>query len=236
MPATTATRPGVRHERAECDGEPSTTSGLRKSVRGFLRRVLQGDLGEFRVVLGLIVIWAIFQSQEDRFLTSVNLTNLVLQMTAIGLISVGIVLVLLLGEIDLSVGAVSGLCASIMAVLVVKHGWSPYLGDRRRDRCRGGDRDDPGHGLHPLRRALVRRHPGGLLGLAGGPAAGARRDRHDQHHRPEDHRPDEHLLRRRDRLDHRDRRHRGLRRDGAARSPAPGERGPAQWRRSAPRW
>jgi D-xylose transport system permease protein len=95
---------------------------------GFLRRVLQGDLGEFRVVLGLIVIWAIFQSQEDRFLTSVNLTNLVLQMTAIGLISVGIVLVLLLGEIDLSVGAVSGLCASIMAVLVVQHGWSPYLG------------------------------------------------------------------------------------------------------------
>jgi D-xylose transport system permease protein len=49
-------------------------------------------------------------------------------MTAVGLISVGVVLVLLLGEIDLSVGAVSGLCASIMAVLVVKHGWSPYLG------------------------------------------------------------------------------------------------------------
>ncbi len=95
---------------------------------GFLRRVLQGDLGEARVVIGLIVIWAIFQVQEDRFLTSTNLTNLVLQMTAVGLISVGIVLVLLLGEIDLSVGAVSGLCASIMAVLVVKHGWSPYLG------------------------------------------------------------------------------------------------------------
>ena len=44
-----------------------------------------------------------------------------------GLVSVGIVHVLLLGEIDLSVGAVSGLCASIMAVLNVKHGWSPYL-------------------------------------------------------------------------------------------------------------
>lgn len=101
---------------------------LEKPSGGFLRRVLQGDLGEFRVVIGLIVIWAIFQFQEDRFLTSTNLTNLVLQMTAVGLISVGIVLVLLLGEIDLSVGAVSGLCASIMAVLVVKHGWSPYLG------------------------------------------------------------------------------------------------------------
>jgi D-xylose transport system permease protein len=95
---------------------------------GFLRRVVQGDLGEFRVVIGLIVIWAIFQVQEDRFLTSTNLTNLALQMTAVGLISIGVVLVLLLGEIDLSIGAVSGLCASIMAVLVVKHGWSPYLG------------------------------------------------------------------------------------------------------------
>jgi D-xylose transport system permease protein len=101
---------------------------VRRPQLGFLRRVLQGDLGEFRVVIGLIVIWAIFQLQEDRFLTSTNLTNLVLQMTAVGLISVGVVLVLLLGEIDLSVGAVSGLCASIMAVLVVKHGWSPYLG------------------------------------------------------------------------------------------------------------
>jgi D-xylose transport system permease protein len=48
-------------------------------------------------------------------------------MTAVGLVSIGIVLVLLLGEIDLSVGAVSGLCAAIMAVLSVKHGWSPYL-------------------------------------------------------------------------------------------------------------
>lgn len=94
----------------------------------FLKRVIQGDLGEARVVVGLIVIWAIFQLQEDRFLTSTNLTNLALQMTAVGLISVGVVLVLLLGEIDLSVGAVSGLCAAIMAVLVVKHGWSPYLG------------------------------------------------------------------------------------------------------------
>ncbi len=56
-----------------------------------------------------------------------NLTNLVLQITAVGLVSIGIVLVLLLGEIDLSVGAVSGLCAAIMAVLSVKHGWSPYL-------------------------------------------------------------------------------------------------------------
>jgi D-xylose transport system permease protein len=95
--------------------------------REFLRRFAQGDLASLRVVLGLIVIWIIFQSQNDRFLSAENLTNLMLQITAVGLISVGIVYVLLLGEIDLSVGAVSGLCAAIMAVLNTQHGWNPYL-------------------------------------------------------------------------------------------------------------
>jgi D-xylose transport system permease protein len=92
-----------------------------------VRRIIQGDLASLRVVIGLAVIWAIFQFENDRFLSAQNLTNLMLQITAIGLISVGIVYVLLLGEIDLSVGAVSGLAAGCMAVLNVKHGWSPYL-------------------------------------------------------------------------------------------------------------
>jgi D-xylose transport system permease protein len=92
-----------------------------------LRRFIAGDLAELRVVLAIAVIWAIFYIQEPRFLSSVNLSNLVLQMTAVGMVSIGVVLVLLLGEIDLSVGAVSGLCAAIMAVLSVKEGWSPYL-------------------------------------------------------------------------------------------------------------
>jgi D-xylose transport system permease protein len=92
-----------------------------------LRRFIAGDLAELRVVLALGVIWLVFYLQEPRFLSSVNLSNLVLQMTAVGLVSIGVVLVLLLGEIDLSVGAVSGLGAAIMAVLSVKEGWSPYL-------------------------------------------------------------------------------------------------------------
>ena len=99
-----------------------------QSPRGeLLRRFIAGDLAELRVVLALAVIWLVFYVQEPRFMSSVNLSNLVLQMTAVGIVSIGIVLVLLLGEIDLSVGAVSGLCAAIMAVLSVKHGWSPYL-------------------------------------------------------------------------------------------------------------
>ncbi len=92
-----------------------------------LRRLIQGDLASLRVVIGLALIWAIFQFENDRFLSAENLTNLMLQITAIALISIGIVYVLLLGEIDLSVGAVSGLAAAVMAVLNVRHGWSPYL-------------------------------------------------------------------------------------------------------------
>jgi D-xylose transport system permease protein len=103
------------------------TTAERPSRAVIIRRVVQGDLASLRVILGLVVIWAIFQSQNDRFLSAVNITNLMLQITAIGLISVGVVYVLLLGEIDLSVGQVSGLCAAIMAVLNVKHGWDPYL-------------------------------------------------------------------------------------------------------------
>jgi len=95
--------------------------------RETLRRFVQGDLASLRVVLGLAVIWIIFQTQNDRFLSAENLTNLMLQITAVGLISIGVVYVLLLGEIDLSVGAVSGLAAAVVAVLNVKHGWNPYL-------------------------------------------------------------------------------------------------------------
>lgn len=88
------------------------------------RRLVEGDLGSVRVLLVLAIIWLIFAIANDRFLTAANLTNLTLQIAAVGTISIGVVLVLLLGEIDLSVGAVSGLAASVMAVESVKHGWS----------------------------------------------------------------------------------------------------------------
>src|SRR3954469_17795779 len=82
-------------------------------------------LGSLRVLIVLAIIWIIFQSQNSNFLSSFNLTNLVLQIAGVGMISIGVTLILLLGEIDLSVGAVSGLAAGVMAVLSVKHGWGP---------------------------------------------------------------------------------------------------------------
>jgi len=84
------------------------------------RRLASADLGPLPVMLGLVVIWVIFQIANPNFLTPLNLTNLMLQIAAMGTISIGVVLVLLLGEIDLSLGAVSGLSAAIMAVLNVK--------------------------------------------------------------------------------------------------------------------
>ena len=98
-------------------------NGVRSVVTGFGRRLSRGDVGQLPVVVGLVVIAVIFQYFSDGiFLSRFNLVNLTFQMAAGGSISVGVVLVLLLGEIDLSAGLVGGLCASIMAVLNVRYG------------------------------------------------------------------------------------------------------------------
>ncbi len=105
---------------------PEAVDGF--SVRKAFGALARGDLAPVRVILGIAVIWSIFQIANDRFLSAVNLSNLTLQIAATATISIGVVLVLLLGEIDLSIGAVSGLAAGVMAVLTVQHGWAPLLG------------------------------------------------------------------------------------------------------------
>jgi D-xylose transport system permease protein len=99
-------------------------AGVAGAAREFLRRLTQGELGSLPVVLGLAAVWIYFQSENSNFLSSGNITNLMLQIAAMGTIAVGVVMVLLLGEIDLSVGSVSGLSAATMAVLNVKEGWA----------------------------------------------------------------------------------------------------------------
>ncbi|MGN9845919.1 sugar ABC transporter permease [Nonomuraea sp. H19] len=93
-----------------------------KEAMGRLRR---GDLGAWPVAAGLVVIAAVFGTLNEHFLSPENLTNLALQMAATGTISLGIIMVLLLGEIDLSAGSVSGLCAVVMTILYVKQSWNP---------------------------------------------------------------------------------------------------------------
>lgn len=98
---------------------------LRKPLRP-LRRTDRTDLGAWPVVAGLVLIAVVFSSLNDRFLSAENLTNLALQMAATGTISLGIIMVVLLGEIDLSAGSVSGLSAVIMTILSVNRGWPPF--------------------------------------------------------------------------------------------------------------
>ena len=85
------------------------------------RRVTQGELGSLPVIGGLILIWAVFQVLNPNFLSPRNLTNLMVQISDMGTIAVGLVMVLLLGEIDLSAGSVSGLGAGVLGVLAVKN-------------------------------------------------------------------------------------------------------------------
>ena len=96
-------------------------------LRQAWRKVRGGDLGVLPVVVGLLVMAAVFQSLAPTFLSPRNLSNLTLQIVPTGLIALGIVLVLLLGEVDLSAGSVSGFCAAVMAVMSVKHGGHPVL-------------------------------------------------------------------------------------------------------------
>ncbi len=101
-----------------------------------LGRLRSGDLGSLPVVVGLVLIWGVFYALEPAFLSSRNLVNLSLQMVAVGTIAIGVVLVLLLGEIDLSIGSMSGLAAAILAVLFVVQGDLGRRRDPRRPRRR----------------------------------------------------------------------------------------------------
>ncbi|NEC18228.1 sugar ABC transporter permease, partial [Streptomyces parvus] len=89
-------------------------------------RLRGGDLGLLPVLAGLVVIWVV-QILNPVFLSSANLTNLALESVPVGIIALGVVCVLLVGQIDLSVGSVSGLSAAVLAVLFVDRGLPAWL-------------------------------------------------------------------------------------------------------------
>jgi D-xylose transport system permease protein len=96
--------------------------GLRGNLAALGRRVRDGDLGVLPVVAGLIVIAIVFNSLNSIFLSSGNLSNLLMESVPVGVIALGVVCVLLVAEIDLSVGSVSGLSSALLAVLWVDKG------------------------------------------------------------------------------------------------------------------
>ena len=105
---------------------PATAAPAGSTVGDYARRwwrdVRAGELGSLPIVIGLIIIAIVFQSQNDRFLTAGNFVNLIVQAAGIMTIAMGVVFVLLLGEIDLSVGYVSGVAGVLCALLLLPDG------------------------------------------------------------------------------------------------------------------
>ena len=120
---TSEQEPGGAPSGFEGDRSADSVGGI---VRAYVDRVRGGDLGALPAVLGIVVLGILFTIlRPDTFLTPLNLTNLLVQAVPITLLAMGLVFVLLLGEIDLSAGVVSGVCAAVMAQLLAETG-SPW--------------------------------------------------------------------------------------------------------------
>ncbi|WP_183099074.1 sugar ABC transporter permease [Nocardioides pelophilus] len=102
---------------------PGQLELLKDEARDYLGRLKGGDMGSLPAILGLIVLFIVFSSLHDRFLTTYNMANLVVQAGSICVLAMGLVFVLLLGEIDLSAGVAGGASATIVALLMIDHGW-----------------------------------------------------------------------------------------------------------------
>ncbi|MEV6007209.1 sugar ABC transporter permease [Streptomyces sp. NPDC051976] len=101
--------------------------GLKGYWTEFKRKMRGGELGSIPVIVGLIIIWTVFQTRDSLFLSSANMVNICYFLSATGMIATGLVFVLLLGEIDLSVASVSGLSAAIFAIFSTTHGMNEWL-------------------------------------------------------------------------------------------------------------
>lgn len=94
----------------------TSSGGLRGFVETMQGRLRSGDLGPLPVILGTVVIFIIFQLLNSFFLSPANLSNLLTESAALGVIALGIVVVLLVAQIDLSVGSMSGVASAILGV------------------------------------------------------------------------------------------------------------------------
>ncbi|SDB86188.1 D-xylose transport system permease protein [Raineyella antarctica] len=102
-----------------------------QGLSGWLRseglRLRTGDIGSLPVIIGLVIIWVIFAVLNPAFVSAQNLVNLAIQLVPIGTLALGIVFVLLLGQIDLSAGSVAGVAAAVVAVTFVNMGFPLVL-------------------------------------------------------------------------------------------------------------
>jgi len=96
-------------------------------INDYWGRVRGGDLGSMPAVLGLIVLSLIFGVARETFFSPLNFANLFTQSAQVVFIAMGLIFVLLLGEIDLSAGFASGVCGAVMAILLTNHGMAWYV-------------------------------------------------------------------------------------------------------------
>jgi D-xylose transport system permease protein len=108
---------------------PEQTQTLPGYIRTWWQGIQGGELGSLPIILGLVVIAATFGVLEDNFITERNFTNLLLQMAPYATIAIGVVFVLLIGEIDLSVAFVSAVGGVVMTLLLRPDdpGWPWWL-------------------------------------------------------------------------------------------------------------
>jgi D-xylose transport system permease protein len=104
------------------EAAPQIGYGLAEIARRRWEAIKAGDVGNLPVIVGLIGICLFFYLKNDNFLTAGNFTNLMTQMAGVTTVAIGVVFVLLLGEIDLSIGYVSGVAGVIVAELQVPDG------------------------------------------------------------------------------------------------------------------
>jgi D-xylose transport system permease protein len=97
---------------------------VRSSLHDRFRALAAGDLGPLPVLIGLAAVWIFFQTQNSNFLTSRNLSNLTLQMAVTAILAMAVVLVMVTGEIDLSLGSVTGVTSALLGILLTNHHWS----------------------------------------------------------------------------------------------------------------
>ncbi len=161
----------------------TATAILARTLGRWWDGVRAGDVGSLPIIVGLLLITVFFQTKNDNFLTAGNFSNLIVQMAGTTTIAMGVVFVLLLGEIDLSIGFVSGIAGVVVAELQVGGNWTVHT--RLGRDPRGGprvrrDRPHPGLVRRLHRRAVVHRHARLPARAAGRDPEADRRDGRDR--------------------------------------------------------
>jgi D-xylose transport system permease protein len=107
--------------------DPAAPASTADHARAYVQRVRGGDTGSIPALLGLVVLVVFFTVVHPNFLSPYNIENIIADGAPAIVMAMGLVFVLLLGEIDLSAGTASGVCAAVMAVMVARDGWSWWV-------------------------------------------------------------------------------------------------------------